>query len=166
MPGDEPTTRSVRATPEKSPPVAHDIDVLIEEAGTICLFHLVTCRAEAWVNVRPDRGWYTLVGALVVDQSHADAFAHWMRTEGVKSRSHGGLWEGIGAGHQLRATDGATTPRSACVVVRRFAERDEIKARTAEAGSATCTGRRGQSKPPNVALDKLNRCTKQTNPYR
>lgn len=74
-----------RCAPESyAIPARHDIDVLVEEAGTICLFHLVTRRAEAWVNLRPDRGWYTLVGALVVDQSHADAFTQWMRTEGLK----------------------------------------------------------------------------------
>jgi len=28
--------------------------------------------------------WYTLVGALVVDESHTDAFAQWMRPEGLK----------------------------------------------------------------------------------
>ena len=64
-------------------PIRADIDVLIEEAGAICLFHLVTDRAEAWVRLRPDRGWYTLVGALVIDHSHAEAFAHWMRAEGL-----------------------------------------------------------------------------------
>lgn len=61
-----------------------NLDVLIEEAGAICLFHLVTERAEAWVSLRPDRSWYTLVGALVVDHSHAEAFAHWMRAEGLR----------------------------------------------------------------------------------
>lgn len=60
-----------------------EVDVLIEEAGTICLFHLLTDRAEAWVSLRPDRGWYTLVGALVVDECHADTFAQWMRAEGL-----------------------------------------------------------------------------------
>ena len=64
--------------------VRHDFDVLVEEAGSICLFHLVTDRAEAWVSLRPDRSWYTLVGALVVDHSHAESFAHWMRTEGLR----------------------------------------------------------------------------------
>lgn len=61
----------------------HNVDVLVEEAGTICLFHLVTDRAEAWVRLRPDRGWYTLVGALVVDRSDAEAVSHWMRAEGL-----------------------------------------------------------------------------------
>lgn len=59
------------------------VDVLIEEAGTICLFHLLTDRAEAWVNLRPDCGWYTLVGALVVDECHVDTLARWMRAEGL-----------------------------------------------------------------------------------
>lgn len=60
-----------------------EVDVLIEEAGSICLFHLLTARADAWVSLRPDRGWYTLVGALVVDESYTDAFAQWMRAEGL-----------------------------------------------------------------------------------
>lgn len=60
-----------------------EVDVLVEEAGAICLFHLLTARAEAWVSLRPDRGWYTLVGALVVDESHTDTFAQWMRAEGL-----------------------------------------------------------------------------------
>lgn len=57
--------------------------MLIEEAGTICLFHLLTERAGAWVNLRSDRGWYTLVGALVVDECHANPFAQWLRAEGL-----------------------------------------------------------------------------------
>jgi hypothetical protein len=64
--------------------VRHDIDVVVEEVGSICLFHLVTDRAEAWVSLRPDHSRYTLVGALVVDHSHAESFAHWMRTEGLR----------------------------------------------------------------------------------
>ena len=63
--------------------VEADLDVLIEAAGAICLFHLVTERAEAWVRLRDDRGWYTLVGALVVDHTHTETFAHWMRAEGL-----------------------------------------------------------------------------------
>ncbi len=62
----------------------NQVDVLVEEAGTICLFHLVTGRAEAWVNLRPECGWYRLVGALVVDESHTDTFAQWMRAEGLR----------------------------------------------------------------------------------
>ena len=59
------------------------MDVLIEAAGAICLFHLVTERAEAWIRLHDDRGWYTLVGALVVDHTHTETFAHWMRAEGL-----------------------------------------------------------------------------------
>ncbi len=63
--------------------VEADVDVLIEAAGAICLFHLVTERAEAWIRLRDDRDWYTLVGALVVDDTHTETFAHWMRAEGL-----------------------------------------------------------------------------------
>lgn len=65
-----------------SPP-RNEVDVVIEDAGAICLFHLVSDRAEAWVRLRDDRGWYTLVGALVVDHTHTETFAHWMRAEGL-----------------------------------------------------------------------------------
>jgi hypothetical protein len=57
--------------------------MVVVEAGGICLFHLMTARSDAWVSLRPDRRWYTLIGALVVDESYADAFAPWMRAEGL-----------------------------------------------------------------------------------
>jgi hypothetical protein len=76
--------RPRRTGPTVTSLVRHDIDVLIEEAGTIFVFQLVTARAEAWVRLRSDRGWQRLFGALVVPHSQAEALVHSMRAEGLR----------------------------------------------------------------------------------
>ena len=64
--------------------VKQGVDVVIEDTGAMCLFHLLTDSAEAWVRSRLDRTPYTVAGALVVDRACAKEWALWMRAEGLK----------------------------------------------------------------------------------
>lgn len=64
--------------------VKQGVDVVIEDAGAMCLVHLLTDSAEAWVRSRVDPTWYTVAGALVINRACAKDWALSMRTEGLK----------------------------------------------------------------------------------